>query len=328
MRQISIEDRSEVIRCAQMKFLLGYSLNKIAASIGISRTTVTRRLKEAKNQDIIQTSIKAPHNEELAGKLISMFSFLRDARVASVELPASVKKSFPMYDNFISTSIADVASTYLERKIRSGTSISLDGGKTLAMVMDHLPVSTDKAIKVYPLVGLWPEESVATSPIGITTILCRKYPHPKTFGYHLPDRTIPNESISKIYQDACNAEIIVLGIGSLEKNSTLQSILHKFDINMNNLRGQKIIGSVGYHLIHDDGTPYTSPLPMEKGTAMSLDDLKKASKSKDRVVIAVAGGESKQMSIWAALNGQYINTLLTDSITAAWLIKKAESMSV
>ena len=81
------------------------------------------------------------------------------------------------------------------------------------------------------------------------------------------------------------------------------------------LKKNNVVGDINLRFINESGKNIKTNLD-KRIMGIDLDLLKKVPRR-----IAVAGGKQKHKAIYASLKGGFINTLITDSQTAQFLIK-------
>jgi DNA-binding transcriptional regulator LsrR (DeoR family) len=106
-------------------------------------------------------------------------------------------------------------------------------------------------------------------------------------------------------------DMVLVGIGAVEPSRLLASSGNVFSSQeLNQLPKQGAVGDICLQFFDVAGTPVRTELA-ERVIGISLQQIKKAKR-----VIALAGGKRKVHAILGALNGRWIDVLITDRWTA------------
>lgn len=307
------------MRCAFLRYHVGWSQKEIARTLHLSAPTVSRCLKHAVERRLVEVRVPVPHEKHVEFELSAKLGI--EVRVAA---------RFGWRGDTIRKAVAAVAAEYFcERIVPSVSSVGIDGGKTLKEMVRRIPLTTGKVLKVYPLVARMPGQNVASSPVGLVAALCACFDHRDTFGFDLPvgyardreerDRLVSTGEAKEIYEGACNVDVAITGIGSLERNSTLHHVLQLAGVDLDEIHKRGIVGSIGYSLLDRSGrTPDTALA----SRLIAVDALRLKELASTKRVVAVAGGKEKYEPLVAALRGRYLNILITDSSTARQLLRE------
>ncbi|MBO0794098.1 MAG: RNA polymerase subunit sigma-70, partial [Ktedonobacteraceae bacterium] len=109
--------------------------------------------------------------------------------------------------------------------------------------------------------------------------------------------------------------IALVGIGTVEPSGLLASsgnIFSPEELDM--LRVAGAVGDICLRFFDASGTPVTTPLN-DRVIGMKLDQLRQVKRA-----VGIAGGQQKISAIRGALQGRYINVLITDRFTAQRLL--------
>jgi DNA-binding transcriptional regulator LsrR (DeoR family) len=114
-------------------------------------------------------------------------------------------------------------------------------------------------------------------------------------------------------------DTVFVGIGTIEPSQMLRSSGNTFSANeLSELARSGAVGDICLQYYDISGAPVRSALS-QRVVGMSLAQL-----SKTRHVIGVAGGRRKVDAILGALNGRWINVLVTDKTTAKAVLAKTD----
>ncbi len=134
----------------------GMHKNKIAKKMGLDAMQVTRFIREAREEGIVEIRVRAPRLEELQDKLRREFPGLREAVVVQGDL-------------------AGTAAKYFNDTVKDGMKIGIAGGNTLHGMVTALEHQIRK-IEIYPtqLIGRGPHIPEHRDPIVLITELLNK----------------------------------------------------------------------------------------------------------------------------------------------------------
>ena len=124
-----------------------------------------------------------------------------------------------------------------------------------------------------------------------------------------------NIKATKKYLD--NADVVLIGLGPADFHGTLEKNDNFFsDEQLASVRRSGAIGQLHQRFINSKGKPVASDLN-DLVIGITLPQVRKARKK-----IVVAGGEGKHAAMYAALEGNWIDVLVTDFKSASLLLDK------
>lgn len=298
-----------------MYYLDGLSQNEIADNLRISKSAVSRLLKEGREKGIITFHIKELGDRWslLEAKLEQTFR-LKEAVVVSDEGIDSVEA--------IKKKVAKVAALLLQRRIREKDIVVVSWGTTLAEVAKALNPSLHLDIEVVPIVGGIDNKG---RDIHSNEIARRMN---KAFGgryYVLNAPVMVNDLVAKralereksikaVIEKAKSADIAVVGIGIPRPNSTMVKRGYFSAKEFIELAKKGAVGDICTNFYDIQGNICEFSLD-SKRIGLGLKELKLIPN-----VIGVASGEEKMKAILGALRGGYINMLVTNKRVGEYLI--------
>jgi deoxyribonucleoside regulator len=296
-----------MIKVAEMYYIDDIPQREIAQKLNISRPKVSRLLKSAKENKLIEIRINypAPARSQLEKTFEKKFNLKETIIVRNLDDDK----------NRIISEVTMAAAKYIKRVARDGDSIGVAWGRTLRAVADLIGVSEKKDIKVIQIIGSLGQSSTSANEI------VRKMA--ESFGgsyFVLPAPAIVNSSeikeaimkddtIKNILEIAKSVDIAMVGIGNVDENSSFfrSGYLKHEDLKV--LKQSKAVGDICAHFFDIDGNVCTDI--DDRVIAIGLEDLKQISR-----VIGVAMGEDKVGSIRGALKSGVLDVLITDEKTA------------
>lgn len=301
--------RKDLIKVAKLYYEQDKTQSEVAEIIDVTRQTVARMLEAAKKSGIIKITV-LDENEQYYSLLADQIREKYNLDDVIIEIA---------YDNSpesIRHSLGIGGSKYLENKLIDGQTLGCSWGRTLLEVVTELK-SSNKRVDVVQLNGFVGQIYNKFNSSELARNIANKF---KGDYYHLPapgiiestrikELLLQEKSIKNPLDKARKADIAAVGIGSLENSLLYQFGLFK-DKDIKKLKEKNVVGDICLHLINDKGEEINSEWN-NKIVGIDLDSLKNID-----CVIGIAGGKNKAKAILAALQGEIIDVLITDSYTA------------
>lgn len=316
-----IDELRLLVKVAHLYYDQDMTQPEIAAKLDLSQASVSRLLKRAKKEQIVRVTVNMPYGvyPHLEEQLQKAYGLKEAIVVDSIE-----------HSDQILRDIGSAAAYYLETTLRSGDIIGVSSwSSTLLAMVDALqPLSRPLQIRVLQILGGLgsPSAEVYASRLvdrlanlmrGTATFL----PAPGIVGS--PD-VVPVLLQDRYVHDAMSlfdqVTIALVGIGTLEPSGLLASsgnIFSPEELDM--LRSAGAVGDICLRFFDASGNPVVTPLN-DRVIGMGLDQLRRAKRA-----VGIAGGLQKLSAIRGALQGRFINVLITDRFTAQHLLQMAEA---
>lgn len=289
----------------------------ISARVNISRQKVQRFLEKARDLEIVRFQVKNPYANLLSieSELIEKYS-LKDSVVVPYlsDGESLLRKSF-----------AKAGASYLERIISqyNNSIIGLGWGNTTAYLADYfdsLPIKTK--VEVVSLIGNL-MTNVAMNPYIIAERIANKLDAP-FYNIWAPAITQSKERaeifksepwINCVLQKASKANIILFSVGEVSPSASLFKMGYLSSDELKRLREKGAVGDILSRFFNAQGDLVDDEIH-ERVISIPIDKLR----DRGKIVIGIAGGPLKLNAIQGALNGKYINVLITDEETAQKLL--------
>lgn len=285
---------------------------EIGEILGISTSKVSRLLKLAREQGVVEVTIHTPFQQLFA--LEEEFE-----RVTGVKRAVIV----PRLSDTPATVLQDVgraAANYLLAQLRDGDTIGMGGGRSLAaMVTALVTEKTFQDLRVVPSIG-GVQGRHHTDVNNLAFELAQRL-RAKPFQLHAPafvDNLEEKEIITSVRQVeeilrmAKNAQVAVVGVGSVR--SAESSYFQFTSIETQQLQTlidqEGGVGEILARVINRRGELCAQQLS-DRVVGIDLDDLRRIP-----LTIGLAAMEEKALPIAAALRGGYLDTIITDEVTA------------
>jgi deoxyribonucleoside regulator len=168
--RLDVEDHATrlLVKVAQLYHLQGLNQDQVGRQLGVSRSKVSRMLKEARDRGLVEISIHYPvrFSLELERQLESALG-LREAVVVNVGGDSGGQAS---------GAVAGAAAEYLQRLLQPGDVLGVSGGETVALTAQVMPSNTTEGVSVAQLGAAVPMlgEGMAYSSAEVALQLAQK----------------------------------------------------------------------------------------------------------------------------------------------------------
>jgi deoxyribonucleoside regulator len=298
-------------RVAQMYYDQNATQEAIAASLSLSRPTVSRLLKEAREEGVVQIRIESPFRfvPELETAVTRAFPHLKAVRIVRTADQAG---------------LARAAAAYLANTVRDGDTIGVSWGNTMAAVADHLPRLSLPGATVVQLNGGVARAGAATAAHDIVSRFGQAFgagvyylqvpavvDHP-----HMREVLLQNREIAEALDLGRKANLAVFTIGAPENDSVLAQAGYISPEHLARLRAGGAVGDICARFFTAEGQVCDPGLD-ERTIGLSLGELAQLGRS-----VAVVYGIHKAAGVLGALKGRLFNVLVLDEATAQEVLRQ------
>ena len=307
---MTIENQDELIRtCVDLYYNQQLSQSEVAKKLYISRSSVSRMLKSARDSGMVRIII----NQE---------TVLRSALLEEVfKEKFGVKNAIITSDIRVESLLGNVAKAtaqYMDSIVEDGMVVAISRGNTLKAVVDRMHKNRKVDLKVVQLIGLMNNPERNDDELDLAKLFANAYGG-DYYNLYSPFiiedekvREIFNRyaAVGKTLEMAEKADVVLTSLGAYytdDKHIISNSYLN--DEEKEELIRKGVIGlTCGFYYDVNGNVIKTSiddsiiGLPFDKIL--------------EKKVIGVASGENKVLPILGALRGKYLDTLVTDEITA------------
>ncbi|MGB7265556.1 MAG: sugar-binding transcriptional regulator [Terracidiphilus sp.] len=307
-------------KVARMYYSQGVRQTEITERLNIHQSTVSRLLKKAYETGIIRISVTVPSgiHSDLEEALESRFR-LREAVVVD---------SITNDEGQLVRDIGSAGAYFMELAVKPGEVIGISSwsASLLEMINAMHPSKVGTANKVVQILGGLGNPAAQMHAthlterlaflIGGTAVLL---PVPGVTTSIDAKKVLLKETYVRSAMELFDRmDMVLVGIGAVEPSRLLASSGNVFSSQeLNELRKQGAVGDICLQFFDAAGQPVRTDLTA-RVIGMSLPQIKKTKR-----VIALAGGKRKVDAILGALNGSWINTLITDRWTAKSVLEAA-----
>jgi DNA-binding transcriptional regulator LsrR (DeoR family) len=309
-------------KVARMYYSQGIQQTEITDRLNIHQSTVSRLLKKAHELGIVRISVNAQSgiHSEIEEELESRFNLKQ----------AIVVDSIGNDESQIARDLGAAGAYFLELAAKPGEVIGISSwsASLLEMIKAMHPAKNRTGTKVVQILGGVGNPAAQTHAthlaerlahlIGGSAILL---PVPCVTTSIDARKVLVRETYVRAAMDLFNqVDTVLVGIGAVEPSRLLASSGNVFSTQeLNRLRKQGAVGDICLQFFNAEGVPVHSELS-ERIIGITLSQIRKAKR-----VIALAGGKRKVEAVLGALNGGWINILITDQWTAKAVLSSSSS---
>jgi len=319
---MNVESKTHLmVKVAKQYFEKGMTQQEIATSLRVSRSKVSRLLSRAREEGIVQIAIEVPPGIYLElEESLEQHSCLVEVIV--------VETSNYYYPAGIALELGQAAAGYLERVIKKKDIIGFAWGTTMKAMVDAMQPQKIPGVKIFQMNGGLTPQMTDIHGTSLTRNLAARLggvaymlqapgvvDNPQTQQFLMADT-----QVRQVFDLSNDASMAFLGIGTIADDT----LWGRAGLLPEEVTGElESLGAVGdimsrYYDIH--GNRVNSSL-CQRVVGIPIDQLINIDRR-----IGVAGGEEKFKAILGALQGGYINVLITDHITAQKLEKALKRM--
>jgi deoxyribonucleoside regulator len=328
-----------LVKVAQLYHLQGLNQDQISRQVGVSRSKVSRMLKEARERGLVEISIHYParFSLELERRLESELG-LREAVVVNVG---------GVDDTSGLSSIAGAASDYLLRVLKPGDVLGVSGGSTMSLLAQLMPAAPVDNITVMQLgtAVAYLGDRAAYSSAEVALQVAQKLgsmdrlvliPVPFLLDSEtIRDVLLRDSGVRRAMARLASCTLAMVGIGGVESESeaaariaahsnrhsstgTRRQVVPVTDQDLAELRQAGAVGEICTRFFDASGQPCITSLD-RRMVAVDLAEFRGVP-----LVVGVASGKQKAQAILGAVRGGYVKSLVTDDATARELLHLAQ----
>lgn len=313
------DNRDRLYEVARLHHLEGETMEAIAKRLQVSRSTVSRMLRAARETGLVRVSLAPDHSDTdaLARDLAGRFGVR--AHVVAVAAAAGELRRLD--------AVARVAARLLGEWVEPGFVVGVAWGTTLSAVVSHLEPHPLDDVTVVQLNGAANPStsgipyagSIITGMAEAFRATSTYFPVPAFFDFAETRRAMWRErSIQRVLAVQRRCDLAVFGVGSLR--GSLQSHVYTAgyldDADLAALARQGVVGDVCTVFLRADGTwedvdlnaRATGPTPAELGRIARR--------------VCVVAGDAKVAPTLGALRAGAVTDLVIDEATARGLLAR------
>lgn len=316
---MSVQEQWDILATvANLYYNSELTQKQIAERLYTSRSKVSRMLKRARELGIVEINIRElrERNLDYEQQLKERFG-LQNIRIVSLKT-SGAENGFRC--------VTEAASYYFDSIVKPGMTVGISWGNTLYQLVQNISGNTRKniPITVVPIMGVASVKSPERDGMALARDLAFAYGGEYRYIYaplfvrerELKEKLVEEENIREVLMLSEHADVILTSVGSIIYKSWSNYLTVK---TLESLEHQGAVGHIAGHFYDISGNELPTSLP-DRMIGVSLGDVKKC-----REVVCVASGESKAEAILGALNGRFLDTLITDERCAYRILELSET---
>lgn len=303
----------DLLTVARMYYVQSETMDAIAHHLGVSRSTVSRLLKEARERGLVRVSIVDP--DRPMNRMAELFSKHFNVTAHLVHVRPGASSIFRL------DQVARMAAGILSNTVEDGDTVGVAWGTTTSAVATHLRPRDLTGVTVIGLNGGANHQTTGLPYVG--SILHRfatafrgqeqLLALPAFFDDPATREAMWREQSTRhILTVRANCNVAIFGVGGL--NSELQSHVYASNYlgadDLKHLREQNVVGDVCTVMLREDGS-YRDLAINKRATGMTPAELQRIPRR-----ICVVSGLSKASPVLGALRARVATDLVIDEETA------------
>ena len=306
----------QMLQAARMYYQDDLSQQEIAAHLDVSRQTVSRLLKEARTQGIVQVRISDPFatDPDLQARFQAEFNLRQLVLTPGSGLSVSALR----------LRLGVAGAEYLSQTMQDEWLIGLGWGRTLHEVVSALDTERQVKIHTVPLIGGIGQLAPSFQVNDLARRLAEAfggtwralYAPAFTLDLVAWKTLVELEDVQLVARQWPQMQVALVGIGQFEIQRLAGMFLAN-SLSSDSLAQFEVAGAVGDIC----GRFYDiNGRPIEGSGGVLGIDLEQLRKLDN--VVGIAGGADKAAAILGALRGGYLKTLITDTVTAGLVLEQ------
>ena len=305
---------NEVARAAWLYYHEELTQGDIARLLGVSRSTVTRLLRRAKEEGLVKITLNVTTGMFRAERDLERAYGLDGVRIVPTADDGAIQKRW----------LGRAAAELLATLVVEDAVVAVSWGSTMQAMADALVGQSAVAgAQVVAMVGGLHNAEFGTNTNEIAAQIGNRFGavvRPMLAPVYVQDEAtaagLANDpGIRESLDLARRASAVVYSLGAMHDEATIFKIGQITAEQRRFLTDRRAVGDIVCRWIDRDGRPVELP-PSINPISISLDDFRTIPRR-----VAVAGGKLKHDALLASLRGGFVTVLVTDENTAAFLLR-------
>lgn len=319
MRKV-VDDERLMVKVCEMYYDQDMHQKAIAKSLGVSRPTVSRLIKNARALGIVEIKIKALEGTQ------------------HIPLERQVKRQYGLKEVIVVDTlpeletqkklVGEAAAKYLLKTFKDNDIVGVSMGSTLRCIPEYLKSDTAKNLSFIPLIGgmgylkrelhsNYLVEEFAKKTEGTFMLI---YAPARVSGKNLKNKLLKEESIAGMINMINRMRVAVVGIGVPNDQSAIMATGFYNSEEMRKMQQKHVVGDICMQFFDRHGN--TDPFEADNNVVgIEIKRLRSIPET-----VGVACGVEKCEAIIGAIQGGYINTLITDEACANQMLEKGKNI--
>ena len=311
------DDLSVLVEAAKLYYEDGLNQAQIGRQLELSRSTVSRLLKDARRRGVVKI--------EIAYQWARDSALERDLAHTFGVSQVRVLRSDGRAEAEVIGGLGYLAGQYLDSIVRRGMVLGVSYGRSVASTVQHVRAQEVKDLTILQIIGALGSGNPLQDGPDLARQLANKYS--ATYRYlHAPllarsidtrDRLLQEPLVYDLLETARRADIVLTGVGSLNVGSLTHKeptgLIFQGYLSQGDVAGLEAAGSVGHicaQFYGADGQLVAGGVN-DRAITIGLEALQTVP-----TVVVVAGGAEKVRALRGALRGGYTDVLVTDDVAA------------
>ncbi|QRV02432.1 helix-turn-helix domain-containing protein [Arcanobacterium phocisimile] len=307
---------SAAYEAATMHYVQGETMETIARRLNVSRSTVSRLIKVAREEGLVQITLHAP--QETSSKNATWISQHYGVRTHVVPIPFQANEARRL------TAVAQMTGVLISNLMEPHTVIGVAWGNTVSAIADHLVPRPAHGSVVVQLNGAANPSTTGIPYAGAIMeafgrahgSMVQHFSVPAFFDYAATKEALWRErSIESVRKLQASADIAVFGVGSMTGRnvSLVYSGGYLSSDDLASIKDDGVVGDVCTVLMRADGS-WKDLAINKRASGPTPDELKKIKRR-----LCVVSGVDKVVAARAALHAGVVTDLIIDEDAAARL---------
>ncbi|MCC4800885.1 DNA-binding protein [Enterovibrio norvegicus] len=315
-----LDDTNFLTEIAILYYQQNATQEEISKKFGISRAKVSRLLRRAREEGIVEISVKfhPVHSAQLEQRLMARFSLKR--ALIALDQPSVQEQR---------TQVATLVSSFIDGNLQDGMVVAVGQGQNVAAVADHPGIVSHRNARFVCAIGGTHRSGDIINADHICRRLAKKFGGSSETLYapayvdtpKIRDVFLNHPNINETLNQARKAEFALVGIGDMDENSHMVklgcfSAKEFVEARVND----GIVGDIGgFDFFKLDGSR-ANTLMRDRVVGLEMSDLTRIPN-----VIAMASESRKALSILGALKTGTIDVLATSASCAMALLNMVDN---
>ncbi len=312
-------DPALLLRAAELYYVDNRSQAEVAASLGVSRSNVSRILAEAQRQGIVEIRLHDPSGRDrsLERQLVDRFGLV-EARVASADGATGRRAE---------SRVGVLAAQLALENLKDEMVVGLSWGRMLQTAVHAVAAERDRDVTVTQLLGGMSALGNETSGQELVRELAvrlggsyRLLHAPAAMASVEACRALTSDpSISAALGLARRSDVALVGVGDPRMGSSA-AVVEAMDLSEQDRAAfwaQEPVGDLAGRYLTVQGQPVRGPVD-DRVVAVTLEDLVRIP-----LLVGIVSGQAKTEAVLGVLRGRYLDALVCDAHLATSLLSRA-----
>lgn len=307
-------ERRQLIEICDAYYNDGLTQQQIANQTGLSRMKISRLLQKAKDRQIVSISI------DYSGVYLDVEKKL----VNQLNLEKAIV--VPNIGNQLKAELGNAAGFYLNQVLKSGDTVAVGWGTTVRESVNYCAGDFNGQVLFAPIIGGHGKSELNLHATTISADLAKRLNGRSVsllapaFSDSLEDKQtwIKDSYVQEVIETTKKANKAFFSLGSpVFEKSTIHKTGYFSEEDLLDIKESgAICDIVSIVFLNEKGEKILETIT-DRSIGISREELKKIPEK-----ICVAGGTEKHEAIKIAVEAGYIDTLITDKMTAEYLLKE------